>query len=347
MSEYITSFDRSSRTITGFSKTFSGALVLERTYENVDIKVIGSNAARSAEFTTVDLRNTVITTIQLNGFYHCLSLTTLILPDTIETLALDSFRMANITSLHIPPKLKNFDGAFNMCHELDSFTIDPNNPYLKVENNIVYSYDYSRLIRAAVSTQFEDITKLDSVTELVSYCFSYTKIKKFKGSNKITLIGDGTFEQCYGLADVNLVQTSITTICSYSFKNSIINFLILPPKIKVIEEAAFDGCNVTSLFLPSSITDIGTNAFQNQKGDLKVFYFAANSFNDRVIFSSKTNTIEIFVPLSYKYTTLAGLPVTVCSIDEMFVPEKCICTKAPCLRIRGRLTLLSYIFLYK
>ena len=175
---------------------------------------------------------------------------------------------------------------------------------------------------------------MNNVTSLASYSFSRGTIKRFEGYPQLEYIGYGSFEKCVYLADLNLAQTTITTIPKYCFKNSIINFLMLPSNIQIIESYAFHLCNVTSLFLPTSITDIQEGAFLEQAGNLRVFYFGMNQFAGRNIFSVKKGNdgvIKIFVSTAYPYKTLAGINVTI-SIDDMFVQTGTIRCSIPLCR---------------
>ena len=347
--EFIKGYNISSHKITKLDIN-EVEMIFEPYFENDTILFIGSwacyeqSSGTNSKCTTLNLSNTSIIGIESSAFYHS-AIRTLILPDSLKQIGVDAFRGINITEIKIPKSLQTFDGAFNFCASLVTFTKDEENPYFKIDNNIVYSSDYTKIIRASASTQYENITHLNLVTSLASYSFSKGKIVRFEGYPQLSSIGDGSFESCEFLTDLNLVQTSITIIPQFCFKNSIINFLVLPPYIQVIQSYAFHFCNVTSIFLPSSITDIKKGAFLNQTGNLRVFYFGKDSFEDREIFSVKqgnSGIIKIFVPTSYKHSTLAGINVTICSIDEMFVPPSIThCTIQQC---RCNSILLTGIF---
>ena len=339
--DFIQEYNENSHTITKLDLN-TQTMNFEEKYQNDTILYIGNGACYEYNSQTdikysqceyLDLSKTKIIGIETNAFIHA-PIQTLILPDSLQHIGYDAFRKILITELKIPKSLQTFDGAFNYCGSLVKFTKDESNNNFVIHNNIVYSANYSKIIRASVLVQYEDITYLDRVTSLACYSFSKGTLIRFEGYPQLSSIGDGSFESCIYLTDLNLVQTSITIIPQFCFKNSIINFLILPPKIQIIESHAFQTCNVTSLFLPSSITDIQENAFQDQAGNLRVFYFGKKSFQGRKIFSVKEGSngvIKIFVPTSYEYSTLADINVTICSIDEMFVPPSITrCTTQQC-----------------
>ena len=328
--DLIEEYDLDSNTIIKLDPSVT-EIILGPLFENSEIKIIGSRACNHSNCTLLNLSNTRITFIKKEAFYHA-PIKTLILPDSLQVIEYDAFRGIQINSLTIPLSLQNFDGAFNYCGSLVSFIKDPDNQNFFIHKNIVYSDNRTKIVRASVKAQFEDIEFINETVTLAQYSFSRGEITRFEGHSKLASIGYGAFESCLYLKDVNLVQTSITKIMMYCFKGSVINFLVLPPNIQEIQQYAFDQCNIVSLFLPSSITNIKWGAFFNQKGDLRVFYFGKKSFDGRQIFSVKDNgSIKIFVPTSYEYNTLAGIPVTICSIDEMFVPPNIIrCTIEPC-----------------
>ena len=314
-------------TITKLSYSYNNDLSFvpnEKCYEII-ILSIGENAGHSCNFKKIDLSKTKITFIAASAFYNTENLTELILPNTIETIGLDAFKYSKITTVKLPQSLQSFDGAFNACGSLETITIENNqSQYFVVDNNIVFSIDYKRVIRAGNEIKtYNDIPHHDKVTELVSYAFSTTNIQKYRGTKNLQIIGNGVFESCEDLFEVNLIETQVKTIKSYCFKSSKIEFLVLPPVIEEIEKSAFQYCSLVSLFIPSSIKNIQEDAFASQKKDLRVFYFGDYSFDDRTIFStSEGGSVEIFVPYSYKYDKLAKLPVTICNIDEMFIPQQ-------------------------
>ena len=336
--DFIMEYDKETHTVISLNLDAT-EMFFEANYQGDEIQIIGENAAYNStnkpvlhsKCKTLDLSKTKIITIKTNAFYHA-QIQTLLLPDSLKTIEYDAFRDINITELKIPSSLESFIGAFNSCSSLVEFTKNESNMNFVIQNNIIYSSDRSSIIRASARTQYEDIKYINDVVRIESYSFSATNITQFEGSSKISYIGFGAFESCFYLKDLNLVQTSITEINPFCFKNSIITFLILPPNIQIIKYNAFEHCRIVSLFLPSSITDIEEKAFSKQEGDLRVFYFGKYSFENRSIFSVQGNgSIQIFVPTSYKYTTLAGINVTFCSMDEMFVPPTILrCTIQPC-----------------
>ena len=291
------------------------------TCQGITIRGISINAGFDCNFRKVDLSQTQITFIDSSSFNGCYNISVLILPNTIKTIGLDAFRSSIITELHIPASLESFDGAFNACNKLAAFTIDDQNPFFRVESNIVFSKDFSRIIRATINIgQTEDIPHHDQVTELVDYSFSGTKIRKYKGTHNLLIIGKGVFELCLELFEVILIDTQVKSIKRYCFKKSKIDYMILPQMLEVIEEDSFRSCPITSIIIPRFIKDIQSSSFSllEQQKEFKVYYFGDPSFDDRDIFSGSACPIEIFVPYSYKYKTFNNRKVTVCNLDEMY-----------------------------
>ena len=132
----------------------------EETYNGQTITRINDSACSGCHAKRVDLSRTKVTEIALNAFYQCRSLTTVILPDTLVDITYDAFRYTEIASLHIPKSLASFDGAFNMCGKLATFTIHAENQNFVVYNNVVYDKGFNKIVRASCNVQFEDITKV-------------------------------------------------------------------------------------------------------------------------------------------------------------------------------------------
>ena len=289
------------------------------TCQNITITGISYSAGASRNYRKVDLSQTQITFIEMYSFSNCNSLSVLILPNTLKTMGLDAFRASIITELHIPASLESFDGAFNSCSKLATFTIDSQNPYLRVESNIVFSKNYSKIFRASVNIrQTEDIPHHDQVTELAQYSFSATKIRKYRGTHNLLYIGRGAFELCLELFEVILIDTQVKVIKTYCFYScSNIDYLLLPQQLEVIESSNFYTCLLTFIIIPSSIKQISSSFYTRQK-NLKVYYLGDLYFGSG-IFSGYS--VEVFVPYSYKYKTFAGREVTACNLDDMYFPK--------------------------
>ena len=125
----------------------------------------------------------------------------------------------------------------------------------------------------------EEIAGIENATTYGSYAFSYTGIKSFDISAKVTSIGQSSsgasaFSGCYSLKTVN-VATGNSTYASYdgSIYNKNLRILYYVPSAKTeikfsdsieqISSYAFASSNITSIEIPESVQDIGFRALYN------------------------------------------------------------------------------------
>ena len=325
MSQPILNF--SSGKVILLDKSITGDIVLEEKYNGETITAIGTNACFRGKLKTLDLSKTLITSIEVNSFYNCESLTSIILPDSLKSISMDAFRACSSTSFHIPKRLESFIGAFNQCKMLKTFTKDESNDNFDIDHDIVYSKDRKKIIRASCEAQFEDITYINMLESIEQYAFSGTLIRIFIAGSSLTSIERGAFESCKQLIDVNLIQSKLKMISYVCFSYAHIIHLILPPKLLTISSLAFSYCNISLLLIPNTIKSISADAFYEQKGELTIFYFGRYSFEEIKMFERCAFTPIIYVPYSYKYERLSTVNVTKCSLKNMYAPLDNICTK--------------------
>lgn len=168
------------------------------------------------------------------AFSGCTSLTSIDLPDSLETI--EQYVFSGCTSL------KNIDlpngvdtigrYAFNSCTSLTSIDVP------------------------------DSITSID--TGVFYGCSGLTSIDLPSG---ITSIGDSVFNGCESLTSINL-PSGVTSIGSNAFNGcSGLTSIDLPDSVTSIGTSAFKGCSgLTSINLPSDVTSIGGNVFNGCTG---------------------------------------------------------------------------------
>ena len=140
-----------------------------------------------------------------------------------------------------------------------------------------YIYPYARR-----NTYLDD---LDALTEIGPYayaCYSASSAKPLyglSGHNRVTKVGRRAFFNRFGLADNSTYFPPNATIfdteayANVFFNN---NILMLPNTLQKIGPRCFMGCqNLKRVYLPSSLTSVGSNAF-----GLGTFDEQLDQFND-------------------------------------------------------------------
>ena len=113
------------------------------------------------------------------------------------------------------------------------------------------------------ASNLETITIPSSVTTIDSYAFSQTKLTSFDVASHITSIGAGILMSCEELANVTW-DPSTTTIPQQTFDGckSLTSFNI-PSQTTFLQMYCFRGTGLTSIDIPNTVTDLGTEVFKD------------------------------------------------------------------------------------
>lgn len=171
-----------------------------------------------------------VTSLGKNAFSDCKGLTSVTIPDHITELGECCFSWCKgFSSMTIPPQITKLGvSCFEECDNLTSIVL-PNN-----------------------------------ITELEENCFCRcTKLQSINIPNGVETLGNQCFYQCKSLQSINIPNT-VTTLgnqCFYDCEG--LKSLVLQKGIETIGEECFNSCAFNSLNIPSTISNIGRNAFSN------------------------------------------------------------------------------------
>ena len=192
------------------------------------------------ESVTYRSKTYAVTSIAKSGFYGCMKLSYINLPNTLTKIEWIAFGNCTLKSLHIPASVTEIGArAFYSCPYLDEITVDPAN------------------------TVYDSRNDCNAVIEKETY-------KLIIGSNHtvvpsdVKIIGEAAFGSRSGLNSIVLPE-GVTTLEEGAFIGcSEMKFVTLPSTVTSIGQNAFERCiRITSINIPSSVNEIGNYAFSH------------------------------------------------------------------------------------
>ena len=220
-------------------------------------------------------------TFNSSVFHSCISLQTAILPEGITEISFQMFyECTALTTVNIPLSVaKISDRAFTNCSSLTNIIISSNVTSINGFNgctSLKTVTNYSALTITAGSTDngyvayyATQVFTVDAQTQtLTAFNGSATEVSIPDG---ILVVGERTFESYAGLEKLSL-PSSLISIESYAFSNTFNNkslVEVLIPENSILEnigDYAFAySRELQSIFIPDTVINIGTSAFQGCK----------------------------------------------------------------------------------
>lgn len=212
-----------------------------------------------------------ITTISRNAFWKCTNITSLTLPNTLNSIIQGAFAgCTGITGEVVIPNSVTHLGAdaFRSCTSL---------------NSVVFSDALTKIGWAA----FKGCSSLEHISPL---------------PESLTRIYDEAFEGCSNLSGTIVIPSQITQIDENVFAYCNISSVVIPESVERIKRMAFASCPLDSIFIPSSVTSIsvtdgnGSGAFLGCTHLQSIIVDEANSVYDsrdncNALIETATNTI--------------------------------------------------------
>ncbi len=207
------------------------------TYENLQyteygnhIEITGCDTSITNAVIPAEINGLPVTAIAENAFLECSGLTSVTIPDSIESIGESAFwYCSGLKSVKIPAGVKNIGGdAFFGTPWLESEC--KKNP-LVIVNNILID---GKLCEGNVVIP-------DGVTKISGYVFSgCTGITSVKIPYSVKNIGNDAFSRCSGIKSI-----------------------VIPDGVVSIGSDAFSRCSeLKSIKIPESVSDIGGNVFE-------------------------------------------------------------------------------------
>lgn len=254
------------------------------------VKVIGNQAFSDSKIEQVTLPNG-LETIGTSAFDGCKNLRTIELPQSLKELGMHAFNgcaalscvvipvlikelktftlgnCVNLRNVHIGASIEKINGfAFTGSTSLQTFTVSEDNSYYSAKGGILYSKDYTALVRCPLALYADEIILDDAIVSIKSNAFEGCKyIKKFKLLDGLKEIGLNAFSEC--AMEAIVVPMSVEKIDRYAFDRcpNLKDFTI-PSSLKIVPSLMLSSCkSLEYLYIHKDVLQIDSYAFSMAK----------------------------------------------------------------------------------
>lgn len=210
----------------------------------------------------------------------------LFLPENLLKIDKEAFALNRISTVHIPKELKAINaGAFDY-NDIVEFQVTDGNKYFNTLEGVLFNANYTKLIqcpqnkkgvfripntvRQIVKSAFsccelDEVFIPSSIGKTLPCFFEFSRIKKVVIQEGVECIEHSAFLNCTFLEEVVLPNT-IKRIESQAFNGcSRMKSFTIPDGTEHIGMWSITGKNIEEIYIPSSVNNIGIEAFPVRK----------------------------------------------------------------------------------
>lgn len=217
-----------------------------------------------------------VTSIGNYAFVSCQTYN-IIIPNSVTYIGKYAFNNSKIAIVNISENVAEIGtGAFRDCKYLQEINVDINNPNYSSVDGVLFNKDLTTLIQYPEGKYvYDGYTVPNGVTTIDRYALAYTDLETINIPGSVNNIANYAFYDNQNLKSINVAQdnlnySSINGVLFDKTADSLITYPMgrhgiysIPDETKYIKDAAFDRCSkLTAITFPSSITEIGSLAFQ-------------------------------------------------------------------------------------
>lgn len=276
-----------------------------------DVNYIGDNAFSTNKYINEVILSDSIKIIGKEAFWECSSLNKAILPNNLEEIGVSTFLdCTNLKEVNIPKYIKTLYESkydvrvdryreqagerniiygtlyiFKGCESLEKINLDPQNKYFIMDNNCLYTSDYSILIknlnREITTFSANEKTKCIEI-EALSNCKNLINIDL----KNVTDIMYKSFDNCTSLERIDWPNVAHFGIGGNFYRCTALEKIVLPKTLTKIDSyfPIFDGCTALKDVNLSNIKEYMTDTMYSNCENLKKIILPKSIIEQKIMY---------------------------------------------------------------
>ena len=287
------------------------------------VTTIGDTAFGSCEqLASVTLPPT-LTSFSPSAFIGCKSLKTIQLPETLTSLSSQLFQATGLESITIPAGVTSIgEDAFRYCTSLTSVTVLNPTPVAITLDTFSQFEGATLCVPAGSSAAYAAADNWKNFGTIVECGTCGENLTWQLNGNRLIITGTGAmtnytynnkapwYASCASITRVSLPD-GLTTIGDYAFRDlKNLTSIDIPSTVTSLGSRAFEGCGLTSVDVPASVTTMGSAFYACQQLASVTLHEGLTTIGNSGFFDCKALTS---ITLPSTLTTLNGYAFSNCS----------------------------------
>lgn len=230
----------------GFFQKRIISLYLPDTVEEIGESAFGTNSSLK----TIRWSNN-LKIIKARAFEGCFELNGDIkLPESLETIGEEAFCSCKNANYFLGKNVSSIGNLAFKCNHMVNLRLSNDNPYYKMSNGVLFTYDEETLIRSNHDEPNGFYSIPNTVKKVSDYAFYGSSIQSLVISDNVTYVGDYAFSYCNNLHAVVLSKGLVRLSTGMFFNCDSLSGIDIPNNIQTICENALAKCqNLKSVTL--------------------------------------------------------------------------------------------------
>lgn len=207
------------------------------------------------------------------AFSNCAKLNSVLLPNSLQCLGQYAFsNCVGLKSFEIGAGLEYFSGLINYCPNIESVSINSNNPNFIIDDGIIYNTEKTILYWYSPLKKLTELNVLPTINIIKSYAINNKFLKTINLPNSVVSVEKEAF-CCPNLISINMTNSVTNFECNIPVENLSNNIkslsyidnnaetIIIPEGIETLSPQYCFFIMARKIVIPSTLKDLGENVF--------------------------------------------------------------------------------------